>query len=136
MMKMMAGAAVAVSLVGLSAAVAPAAMAVGNDEGTTSVNGNDAVDSFGNSVTRGDGSPQVQLVQGSLNKACVGVPLKANAGSPVGLLVPVAVQDVNVLHSPQNQQCADNSTQAKGDEALSHLVDDIPVLSGNGTGNN
>ncbi|MFB7530316.1 rodlin [Streptomyces sp. NPDC056178] len=136
MMKMMAGAAVAVSLVGLSAAVAPAAMAVGNDEGTTSVNGNDAVDSFGNSVTRGDGSPQVQLVQGSLNKACVGVPLKANAGSPVGLLVPVAVQDVNVLHSPQNQQCADNSTQAKGDEALLHLVDDIPVLSGNGTGNN
>ncbi|MER8084684.1 rodlin [Streptomyces sp. NPDC058316] len=136
MKKTMAGAAVAVSLVGLSAAVAPAAMAVGNDEGTTSVNGNDAVDSFGNSVTRGDGSPQVQLVQGSLNKACVGVPLKANAGSPVGLLVPVAVQDVNVLHSPQNQQCADNSTQAKGDEALSHLVDDIPVLSGNGTGNN
>ncbi|MFJ1699345.1 rodlin [Streptomyces sp. NPDC088252] len=136
MKKTMAGAAVAVSLVGLSAAVAPAAMAVGNDEGTTSVNGNDAVDSFGNSVTRGGGSPQVQLVQGSLNKACVGVPLKANAGSPVGLLVPVAVQDVNVLHSPQNQQCADNSTQAKGDEALSHLVDDIPVLSGNGTGNN
>ncbi|MFB6712004.1 MULTISPECIES: rodlin [unclassified Streptomyces] len=135
MKKMMAGAAVAVSLVGLSAAVAPAAMAVGNDEGTTSVNGNETVDSFGNSVTRGDGSPQVQLVQGSLNKACVGVPLKANAGSPVGLLVPVAVQDVNVLHSPQNQQCADNSTQAKGDEALSHLVDDIPVLSGNGTGN-
>ncbi|MFJ9679185.1 rodlin [Streptomyces sp. NPDC101194] len=135
MKKMMAGAAVAVSLVGLSAAVAPAAMAVGNDEGTTSVNGNDVVDSFGNSVTSGAGSPQVQLVQGTLNKACVGVPLKANAGSLVGLLVPVAVQDVNVLHSPQNQQCADNSTQAKGDEALSHLVDDIPVLSGNGIGN-
>ncbi|MGW1102854.1 rodlin [Streptomyces sp. NPDC002540] len=135
MKKMMAGAAVAVSLVGLSAAVAPAAMAVGNGEGTTSVNGNDTVDSFGNSVTRGDAGPQVQLVQGSLNKACVGVPVEANAGSLVGLLVPVAVQDVDVLASPQNQQCADNSTQAKGDEALSHLVDDIPVLSGNGTGN-
>ncbi|MEU6019168.1 rodlin [Streptomyces sp. NPDC047515] len=135
MKKMTACAAVAVSLVGLSAAAAPAAMAVGNDEGTTSVNGNGAVDSFGNSVTRGDGSPQVQLVQGTLNKACVGVPLKANAGSLVGLLVPVAVQDINVLYSPQNQQCADNSTQAKGDEALSHLVSDIPVLSGNGIGN-
>ncbi|MEU9619237.1 MULTISPECIES: rodlin [unclassified Streptomyces] len=135
MKKMMAGAAVAVSLVGLSAAAAPAAMAIGNDGGTTSVNGNGAVDSFGNSVTRGDGSPQVQLVQGTLNKACVGLPLKANVGSLVGLLVPVAVQDINVLHSPQNQQCADNSTQAKGDEALSHLVSDIPVLSGNGVAN-
>ncbi|MEU3227291.1 rodlin [Streptomyces sp. NPDC006976] len=136
MKKMMAGAAVAVSLVGLSAAAAPAAMAIGNDGGTTSVNGNGAASSFGNSVTRGDGSPQAQLIQGSLNKLCVGAPVKANVGSLVGLLVPVAVQDVNVLSNPQNQQCADNSTQAKGDEPLSHLVDDIPVLSGNGIGNN
>ncbi|WP_327370874.1 rodlin [Streptomyces sp. NBC_01217] len=135
MKKMMAGAAVAVSLVGLSAAAAPTAMAIGDDRGTTSVNGNDTVSEFGNSVTRGDGSPQVQLVQGTLNKACLGVPLKGNVGSLVGVLVPVAVQDVNVLASPQNQQCADNSTQAKGDEALSHIADDIPVLSGNGTGN-
>ncbi|MFE7110273.1 rodlin [Streptomyces sp. NPDC057575] len=135
MKKMMAGAAVAVSLVGLSAAAAPAAMAIGNDEGTTSVNGNGAVSEFGNSVTTGDGSPQFQLVQGTLNKACVGLPVKANAGSLVGVLVPVAVQDVNVLSSPQNQQCAENSTQAKGDEPLSHLVDDIPVLSGNGIAN-
>ncbi|MFF3954916.1 rodlin [Streptomyces sp. NPDC001890] len=135
MKKMMAGAAVAVSLVGLSAAAAPAAMAIGNDEGTTSVNGNGAVSDFGNSVTTGDGSPQFQLVQGTLNKACVGLPVKANAGSLVGVLVPVAVQDVNVLSSPQNQQCAENSTQAKGDEPLSHLVDDIPVLSGNGIAN-
>ncbi|MFB7214788.1 rodlin [Streptomyces sp. NPDC056255] len=135
MKKMMAGAAVAVSLVGLSAAAAPAAMAIGNDGGTTSVNGNGAVSDFGNSVTTGDGSPQFQLVQGTLNKACVGLPVKANAGSLVGVLVPVAVQDVNVLASPQNQQCAENSTQAKGDEPLSHLVDDIPVLSGNGIAN-
>ncbi|MET8326509.1 rodlin [Streptomyces sp. NPDC005181] len=136
MKKMMAGAAMAVSLVGLSAAVAPAAMAIGNDQGTTSVNGNETQQEFGNSVTQGDGSPQLQLVQGSLNKACVGLPAKANVGSVAGLLVPVAVQDINVLHSPQNQQCAENSTQAKGDEALSHIVDDVPVLSGNGAGNN
>ena len=136
MKKMMAGAAVAVSLVGLSAAAAPTAMAIGNEGGTTSVNGNGAHSSFGNSVTRGDGSPQVQLVQGSLNKLCVGAPVKANVGSLVGLLVPVAVQDINVLSSPQNQQCADNSTQTKGDEALSHLVNGIPVLSGNGIANN
>jgi hypothetical protein len=69
--KMMAGAAVAVPLVGLSAAAAPAAMAIGNDQGTTSVNGNDGQQAFGNSVTQGDHSPQAQLVQGSLNKACV-----------------------------------------------------------------
>lgn len=136
MKKMMAGAAVAVSLVGLSAAAAPTAMAIGNEGGTTSVNGNGATSSFGNSVTRGDGSPQVQLVQGSLNKLCVGAPVKANVASLLGILVPVAVQDINVLSSPQNQQCADNSTQAKGDEALSHLVDGIPVLSGNGIANN
>ncbi|MFB7916388.1 rodlin [Streptomyces sp. NPDC056061] len=136
MKKMMAGAAVAVSLAGLSAAVAPAAMAVGNDGGTTSVNGNGAVSAFGNSETRGDGSPQAQLIQGSLNKLCLGVPVKANAGSLVGLLVPVAVQDIDVLSSPQNQQCADNSVQAKGDEPLSHILSGIPVLSGNGVANN
>ncbi len=32
---------------------------------------------------------------------------------------------------PQNQQCTENSTQAKGDEPLSHILDNIPVLSGN-----
>ncbi|MEV6166041.1 rodlin [Streptomyces sp. NPDC052052] len=135
MKEMMAGAAVAVSLVGLSAAAAPAAMAVGNGEGTTSVNGKGAVDSFGNSVTHGDGSPQVELVQGSLNKACVGLPVHANAGSLGGLLLPVAVQDVDVLSSPRNQQCAENSTQAKGDEPLSHILEGIPVLSGKGFAN-
>ena len=136
MKKMMAGAAVAVSLVGLSAAAAPSAMAIGNDGGTTSVNGNDVSQAFGNAVTEGDWSPNTQLVQSTLNEACIGLPAEANAGSLVGTLVPVAVQDINVLHSPQNQQCTENSTQAKGDEALSHILDDIPVLSGNGVGNN
>jgi hypothetical protein len=73
-------------------------------------------------------------VQGSLNKLCVGLPQKVNTGS-FGGLAPIAVQDINVLANPQNQQCADNSTQAKGDEPLSHIADDIPVLSGNGAGN-
>ncbi|QNE74032.1 RdlA protein [Streptomyces finlayi] len=136
MKKMMAGAAVAVSLVGLSAAAAPSAMAIGNDGGTTSVNGNGASQAFGNAVTKGDWSPNTHLVQGTLNKACIAVPAKANVGALVGLLVPVAVQDINVLSSPQNQQCTENSTQAKGDEPLSHILDDIPVLSGNGVGNN
>ncbi|MFJ1588987.1 rodlin [Kitasatospora albolonga] len=135
MKKMMAGAAVAVSLLGLSAAAAPTAMAIGNDGGTTTVNGNGAESEVGNAVTKGDWSPQNQLVQGTLNKLCVGLPAKVNVGSIVGL-VPVTVQDINVLSNPQNQQCTDNSTQAKGDEPLSHILDDIPVLSGNGVGNN
>ncbi len=132
---MMAGAAIAASVVGASAALAPQAMAVGNNQGTTSASGNGAKEAFGNASTKGDESLQGALVQGSLNNLCVGAPVKANVGSLVGLLVPVAVQDVDVLSNPQNQQCADNSTQAKGDEDLSHLVDQVPVLSGNGAAN-
>ncbi|WEH38914.1 MULTISPECIES: rodlin [unclassified Streptomyces] len=135
MKKMMTGAAMAVSLIGLSVGAAPMAMAIGNDGGTTTVNGNGAESEFGNSETAGAFSPQNQLIQGTLNKLCLGVPVKANVGSLIGL-VPITVQDVNVLSNPQNQQCADNSTQAKGDEPLSHVLDDIPVLSGNGVANN
>ncbi|WP_330175315.1 rodlin [Streptomyces sp. NBC_01498] len=133
--KILAAAAVSASVVGVSAAAAPAAFAVGDDTGTTSLSGNGAKQSYGNAVTHGDLSPQATLVQGTLNKLCVGLPAKANVGSLVGLLVPVAVQDLNVLSSPQNQQCTENSTQAKGDEPLSHLLSDIPVLSANGAGN-
>ncbi|GGK12701.1 hypothetical protein GCM10011583_50930 [Streptomyces camponoticapitis] len=132
--KILAAAAVTASVVGVSAAAAAPALAVGNDTGTTSLSGNGAKQSFGNSKTHGDLSPQLSLVQGSLNKLCIGLPAKVNAASLVGL-TPIGVQDLNVLSSPQNQQCAENSTQAKGDEPLSHLLNDIPVLSANGTGN-
>ncbi|GBQ00752.1 RdlA protein [Streptomyces spongiicola] len=132
--KAMAAAAVTASVVGVSAAAAPQALAIGNDTGTTSASGVGASQVFGNSATYGNMSPQMALVQGSLNKPCIGLPAKLNAGSLVGL-VPVAVQDVNVLSNPQNQQCVENSTQAKGDEPLSHILSDIPVLSGNGQGN-
>ncbi|GBQ00754.1 RdlA protein [Streptomyces spongiicola] len=134
MKKLWAAAAVTASVAGVSLTAAPQALAIGDDSGTTSLSGNDAMQAFGNSATYGDMSPQLSAVQGSLNKLCVGLPAKANAGSLVGL-VPVAVQDVNVLSNPQNQQCAENSTQAKGDEPLSHILDDIPVLSGNGVNN-
>ncbi|MFF9508591.1 rodlin [Streptomyces sp. NPDC014724] len=133
--KIMASAAVAASIVGVSAAIAPQAMAVGNDGGMTSVNGNDTVQSYGNSATHGDWSPQFALIQGSLNKPCIALPAKAGVGSVPGA-VPVSVQDVNVLASSQNQQCTENATQAKGDEALSHILSGVPVLSGNGVGNN
>ncbi|WP_330293860.1 rodlin [Streptomyces sp. NBC_00576] len=134
MKKAMAAAAVAVSVVGVSAATAPQALATADDGGTKSVSGNGAVSKFGNSLTKGDMSPQMSLAQGTLNKLCVGLPVKANVGSILGG-VPIAVQDVPILSAPQNQQCAENSTQAKGDEPLSHVLSDIPVLSGNGIGN-
>ncbi|MEW1900476.1 MULTISPECIES: rodlin [unclassified Streptomyces] len=132
--KIVAAAAVAASVVGASAAAASPALAIADDGGTTSLSGNGATQAYGNSETAGDLSPQMTLVQGSLNKLCLGVPVKGNLGSLVGV-VPITVQDVNVLSSPQNQQCADNSTQAKGDEPLSHILEDIPVLSGNGVAN-
>ncbi|MDH2393524.1 rodlin [Streptomyces sp. HNM0663] len=132
--KVMATAAVTASVAAAGATMAPQAMAVGNDTGTTSYSGNSASQHYGNSTTAGDMSPQLGLVQGSLNKPCVGLPAKLNAGSVVGA-IPVAVQDVNVLSTPQNQQCSENSTQAKGDEPLSHILSNIPVLSGNGVGN-
>ncbi|MFE9441124.1 rodlin [Streptomyces sp. NPDC006602] len=133
--KLMAAATVAVSVVGVSAAAAPSALATGNDGDTTSTSGVGAVQQYGNSATYGGMSPQMALIQGSLNKPCIGLPAKANAGSIVGV-VPVSLQDIPVLSAPQNQQCAEGSTMVKGDEPLSHFLDDIPVLSANGTNNN
>ncbi|MEW2130159.1 rodlin [Streptomyces sp. NPDC005435] len=133
--KVLAAAAVAASVVGASAAAASPALAIGNDTGTTSFSGNGASQAFGNSATYGNMSPQMALIQGSLNKPCIGLPAKVNAQSLVGLLN-VGVQDIPILSSPQNQQCVENSTQAKGDEPLSHILDDISALSGNGAGNN
>ncbi|MFE2424754.1 rodlin [Streptomyces hokutonensis] len=131
--KAMAATAVAASVVGVSATAAPQALAIGNDNGVTSVDGNGAQQIYGNAKTAGDMSPQLGLAQGDLNKLCVGLPAKVNAASIVGILVPVTVlQDVPILSAPQNQQCTENSTQAKGDEPLSHIADNIPVLSGNG----
>ncbi|MHC5264262.1 rodlin [Streptomyces sp. UC4497] len=134
MKKFFAAATIAASVAGLSAVAAPQALAIGDDGGTTSTSGNGSSQTYGNSATAGDMSPQLGLVQGSLNKPCIGLPAKANVGSLVGL-VPVAVQDIPVLSAPQNQQCTENSTQAKGDEPLSHILSDIPVLAGNGVAN-
>ncbi|MFF1561242.1 rodlin [Streptomyces sp. NPDC058279] len=128
--KFVAGAAVAASVVGLGAAMAPQAMAIGNDNGINTVNGNGASQIYGNQATYGNMSPQMALIQGSFNKPCIALPAKANVQSVLALLN-IGIQDVNVLSNPQNQQCTENSTQAKGDEALSHILDNIPILSGN-----
>ncbi|MGW7437896.1 rodlin [Streptomyces sp. NPDC054849] len=128
--KMMASAAVAASVVGIGAAMAPQAMAIGNDNGINTANGNNSAQIYGNQATYGNMSPQMALIQGSFNKPCIALPAKANVQSVLAL-VNVGVQDIPVLSSPQNQQCTENSTQAKGDEALSHILSNIPVLSGN-----
>ncbi|MFC4506793.1 MULTISPECIES: rodlin [Streptomyces] len=133
--KVLATAAVAASVVGATAVAAAPALAIGNDSGTTSASGNGASQSFGNSATFGNMSPQMALIQGSLNKPCIGLPAKLNLQSLVGA-ANIGVQDVPILSAPQNQQCVENSTQAKGDEPLSHILDDISALSGNGAANN
>ncbi|MEV0412633.1 rodlin [Streptomyces sp. NPDC050448] len=130
--KIMTAAAVTAAAVGAGAAVAAPAMAIGNDNGINTVNGNGASQIYGNQKTEGAMSPQLSLVQGTLNKPCIGLPVKGNIQGLLGA-APINLQDINVLSNPQNQQCTENSTQAKGDEALSHIVDDIPVLSGNGS---
>ncbi|MET9573131.1 rodlin [Streptomyces virginiae] len=129
--KIMATAAATASIVGAGAAVAAPAMAIGNDNGINTVNGNGAQQIYGNQKTHGDQSPQLGLVQGTLNKPCIGLPAKVNVQSVLALIANIGVQDINVLSNPQNQQCTENSTQAKGDEPLSHILDNIPVLSGN-----
>ncbi|MDI3390392.1 rodlin [Streptomyces sp. B-S-A8] len=123
--KILATAAVTASVLGTGAAMAPSAVA---DDDTTSLSGNGASQVYGNSATYGDMSPQMALIQGSLNKPCIGLPAKANVGSLVGV-VPVSVQDIPILSNKQNQQCVENSTQSKGDEPLSNLLQN--VLSAN-----
>ncbi|OAQ24067.1 RdlB protein [Linnemannia elongata AG-77] len=105
------------------------ALPIGNDNGINTVNGNGAAQIYGNQKTTGDMSPQLGLVQETSNKPCIGLPAKINAQSLVAL-VNVGVQDINVLSNPLNQQCTEDSTRAKGDESLSHILDNIPVPSG------
>ena len=127
--KAMVAAAAAASVIGMSAAAAPQALAIGDDNGPAVANGNGATSAFGNSATKGDMSPQLSLVEGTLNKPCLGV---EDVNAAVINLVPI--QDVAVLSDDLNQQCADNSTQAKRDGALSHVLEDLSVLSANGEG--
>ncbi|MEU2394443.1 rodlin [Streptomyces sp. NPDC007369] len=128
--KIMTAAAVTAAAVGAGAALAAPAMAIGNDNGVNTVNGNGSQQIYGNQKTAGDLSPQLSLVQGTLNKPCIGLPAKVNLQNVLAA-VNVGLQDIPVLSNPMNQQCTENSTQAKGDEPLSHILSNIPVLSGN-----
>ncbi|AXE86012.1 rodlin [Streptomyces sp. Go-475] len=127
--KVIATAAIAASVMGASAAAAPQALAVGDDSGPSSVNGNGAMQSFGNSSTYGNMSPQMALIQGSFNKPCIAV---NDLPIGVGALIGIPIQDIPILSDHQQQQCAENSTNAKRDGALAHLLEDVSVLSANG----
>ena len=127
--KVVAYAAIAASVMGASAAAAPQAMAIGDDSGPVSANGNGASQYFGNSMTTGNMSPQMALIQGSFNKPCIAV-----SDIRVSVIGLVPIQDLNVLGDDMNQQCAENSTQAKRDGALAHLLEDVSILSSNGEG--
>ncbi|MFG2608463.1 rodlin [Streptomyces sp. NPDC048514] len=127
--KAMVAAATAASVVGMAVAAAPQALAIGNDDGPTVANGNGALSSFGNSATAGKLSPQLSLVQGTLNKPCVGV---EDVDVAVDALIGVTAQDIPVLSDHLQQQCDDLSTNAKRDGAISHVAEDLSVLSLNG----
>ncbi|MEV6549937.1 rodlin [Streptomyces sp. NPDC051597] len=129
--KVMAATAVTASILGAAAVTAPQAMAIGNDNGPTAYSGNGSKQAYGNQKTEGDMSPQLSLVQGTLNKPCIGLLQKLDVQNIVAL-VNVGIQDIYVLTQQQNQQCTENSSQEEGDAQLSHIVDNIPVLSGNG----
>jgi hypothetical protein len=125
----------ALAACGLAAAVvagtAGAAVAAPTDSPVTTVNGNGSSESLGNTTTGGNLSPQIGLVQGSLNKPCLALAGHADVGSLIGV-IPVTVQDVHLLDSPQNQQCTQNSSQIQGDGPLSHILSGDALLSGNG----
>jgi hypothetical protein len=127
--KVAAYAAIAASAMGVAAATAPQAVAIGNDSGPWTANGNGAVQSFGNSATYGNMSPQMALIQGSFNKPCIAL---NDIHVPVLNIVPI--NDLPILSDDMDQQCVENSTQSKRDGALSHLLEDVSILSGNSEG--
>ncbi|MGW1071962.1 rodlin [Streptomyces sp. NPDC002537] len=126
--KVLATAALTASAVGT---VAAPAMAIGNDGDVW--NGNASKTGYGNTKTGGEQSPQMSLIQGTLNKPCLGIG-KIGLQSLIAL-INVGVQDVPILTQQNQQQCTDNSTINDGDAQLSHILDEIPILSGNGSGN-
>lgn len=129
MRKYLKTAAVAATLVGASALAAPQALAVDDAGDGPYANGNGSKIAYGNTDTGGYMSPNMSLVNGSFNDLCFALPQVAK-----NLAGGVAVSEI--LSQNQNQTCAKNSSADQGDAPLSHLLDDFPILSGNGAGNN
>ncbi|GGT83602.1 MULTISPECIES: rodlin [Streptomyces] len=119
--KVLATAAVAASVVGMSAATASAAADDGN---STNVIGNKSKQAIGNTSTGGYMSPNFGLINGGVLH-CFDVQ-DITAQIPVGVAA-IAVDDV--LSPKQNQTCTQNSVQQQQNSVLSDLVD---LLADNG----
>ncbi|GAB2925927.1 rodlin [Streptomyces mayteni] len=130
--KTLATAAVAATAVGVAGMAAAPAMAISDDEGPTTISGNGNKEAIGNITTGGYMSPNIGLINGSLNEFCLPITVPADVQSLIGA-VNVGVQDI--LNSKNQQACAENSVQVDGDDPLSHILDDLSLLSGNGAGN-
>lgn len=125
--KVLATAAVAASVVGISATAAPQAMA-GDNGHTAVVAGNTSHQMVGTTSTTGNWSPNFALVNGGIancfdiQKIQGQVPWAVIGGA-------VAVQDV--FGNPMsNQTCTQASTQQKGDDALANVLRNVLSLNG------
>jgi hypothetical protein len=79
-------------------------------------------------VDRDADSGRLALLRGSLHKPCLGLPVKADVGSLVGV-VPVSVHDIPFPSDSEIQPCTENSTQAKGDTTLANALRDLSLLA-------
>ncbi|GAA2666873.1 rodlin [Streptomyces aculeolatus] len=134
MKKYLKTAAVAVTMLGASAMAAPQALAADDTGDGPYANGNGSTQAYGNTQTGGYMSPNMALVNGSLNEPCIALPQAAKNVQNILGLAQIGVNEV--LSQNQNQTCAKNSSADQGDAPLSHLLDDFPIISGNGAGNN
>ena len=127
--KVLATAAVAVTAAGMAAAPA---VADGHRPGGDSGNGAGSAQVYGNTTTGGYMSPQIGLVQGSLNKPCFGIPIKdiQLPSTTTGTLVPF--QDI--LTQSNYQTCTENSSLHTGDAPLAHLLSNILAYNGANNG--
>ncbi|MFD5327741.1 rodlin [Streptomyces sp. NPDC127092] len=125
--KVLATAAVAATVAGMSATTA---MAAGNDGGSANIIGNQSKQSIGSNSTGGYMSPNFGLVNGGVLH-CFDIQ-KVQAQVPIGALIGAGVAVQDVLGNPMsNQTCTQNSVQQKGDDALSHILGEVLSQNGN-----
>ncbi|MGP4112215.1 rodlin [Streptomyces sp. 4N509B] len=116
---------VAASAVGVTGVAATPALAIGGDETEAVKNALGAKEAIGNTTTGGYMSPNISLINGSLNRVCLGLD-----DIDAGVLQLVGVYDL--LNNKPKNSCSDNSTATSGDSPLSHILSDLSVLSENG----
>jgi hypothetical protein len=130
--KTLATVAVAASVVGATGIAASPAFAIGGDEkGPGAVNSNGAKQIYGNTTTGGYMSPNISLINGSLNRLCIGADdIDLQNLVPIIPIVNIPIQDI--LNNKPKNSCSDNSVAQSGDSPLSHILSDLSLLSENG----